>query len=170
MSVDDAFQAYEHSTNASVSAGVLVGLDPALTQGGRAASSRGPPSTPQDAEKMNVNDGDFIRQLVKDAEDTIVDAERAGRDAARRIQDLNEFNHSAHSNPHASALEELEAQLSSESESLKERVEHLEVGRDLLSTAQAADTAFSTKGIQSYLFEGALGRFECARPDSTWTR
>ena len=106
---------------------------------------------------MNVNDGDFIRQLVKDAEDTIVDAERAGRDATRRIQDLNEFNHSAHSNPHASALEELEAQLSSESESLKERVEHLDVGRDLLSTAQAADTAFSTKGIQSYLFEGALG-------------
>ena len=157
MSVEDAFQAYEHSTNASASAGVLVGLDPVLTQGGRAASSRGPPSTPQDAEKMNVNDGDFIRQLVKDAEDTIVDAERAGRDAARRIQDLNEFNHSAHSNPHASALEELEAQLSSESESLKERVEHLEVGRDLLSTAQAADTAFSTKGIQSYLFEGALG-------------
>lgn len=29
--------------------------------------------------------------------------------------------------------------------------------RELLSTAQAADIAFSTKGIQSYLFEGALG-------------
>jgi len=106
---------------------------------------------------MNINDGDFIRQLVKDAEDTIVDAERAGRDAARRLQDLNEFNHSAHSNPHASALEELEAQLSSESDSLKERVEHLNDARELLSTAQAADIAFSTKGIQSYLFEGALG-------------
>ena len=46
---------------------------------------------------MNVADADFVRQLVKGAEDAIMDGERAGRDAARRLQELNEFSRSARS-------------------------------------------------------------------------
>ena len=161
MSIDDAFAMSESTISISgASSNVLAGLDPDLTRGSMSSASLSNAS-PQIQllrdEQMNVADADFVRQLVKGAEDAIMDGERAGRDAARRLQELNEFSRSARSNPHTSALEELDAQLAGESESLGARIESLNGAKELLGVAQAADTAFSTKGIQSYLFEGALG-------------
>jgi len=163
MSIEDAI-APVHAmsgelTSPASSSGVLRGLDPELLARPKATSSMTATKTalsPNDAD-IDVTDSETIRLLVASAEDAIAEGERAGRDAARRVQEFNDFKLGAHANPHASALEELERQLASEGESLEARVKTLDDAKDVLATAQAADSAFSTKGIQSYLFEGALG-------------
>ena len=155
MSADEAFKQSAMTMEEGSSSGLLVGLDPALMSGSSSIETE--TKTFQANASMNVADTDFVRSLVKDAEDTIAEGERAARDATRRIQELNDFALAAHSNPHTSALEELKAQLETEGESLAKRVSSLGEAKELLGIAQAADKAFSTKGIQSYLFESALG-------------
>jgi DNA repair exonuclease SbcCD ATPase subunit len=155
MSAHEAFKQISMTKEGGSSSSLLVGLDPALMAGSSSIETE--TKTFQTDASMNVADTDFVRSLVKDAEDTIAEGERAARDATRRIQELNDFALAAHSNPHTSALEELKAQLETEGESLAERVSSLGEAKELLGIAQAADKAFSTKGIQSYLFESALG-------------
>ncbi|CEF99525.1 P-loop containing nucleoside triphosphate hydrolase [Ostreococcus tauri] len=158
MSLDDAFTAPAAlSTPKDSPSKILAGMNPDLMGVTSSTQSSATKTMIVDAERMNVNDVEFVRRLVKSAEDIIVDGERAAREASRRLQELNEFASTAHTNPHASALEELDAQLASESASLETRVEALNETSELLAVAQAADAAFGTKGIQSYLFEGALG-------------
>ena len=164
MTLDEAFSVVVQSDSSRgshparmTSSKILAGMDPDL-MGGSSAVAPSPTHTAlADAERINVNDAEVIRQLVKSAEDTVADAERAGREAARRAQELGEFTREAHANPHARALEELEAQIASEGASLDARVQALNDAKEFLAVAQAADAAFGTKGIQSYLFEGALG-------------
>jgi len=153
MSLEEAMKAKSASMSATPSPSrVLRGIDPALLSGSSAVA-------PKFAEDVvgDVSDAEFIRSFVANAEDAINEGERAGRDAKRSAQDMSEFMLGARSNPHASALEELERQLASETEALAARARTLDDARNVLATAQAADSAFSTKGIQSYLFEGALG-------------
>ena len=56
---------------------------------------------------IDVTDSETIQLLVASAEDAIAEGERAGRDAARRVQEFNDYKLGAHANPHASAIEEL---------------------------------------------------------------
>ena len=94
--------------------------------------------------------------LVAAAEDAAAEAERLARDLARRAADAAARRAAAAANPHAREVATLSSQAESESTALDERRAEVRDAERALAVARRADAAFGTRGIQSYLFEGAL--------------
>ena len=94
--------------------------------------------------------------LVAAAEDAAAEAERLARDLARRAADAAARRAAAAADPHAREVATLSSQAESESSALDERRAEVRDAEEALAVARRADAAFGTRGIQSYLFEGAL--------------
>ena len=94
--------------------------------------------------------------LVAAAEDTAAEAERLARNLARRAADAAARRAAAAADPHAREVATLSSQAESESSALDERRAEARDAEEALAVARRADAAFGTRGIQSYLFEGAL--------------
>jgi hypothetical protein len=94
---------------------------------------------------------------VRATENAVADAERISRELQRLVAESGNVAAAAAANPHEREVESLRAQVEAETEALRARDEEVADAEAALSTAQRADAAFGTRGIQSFLFEGALG-------------
>jgi DNA repair exonuclease SbcCD ATPase subunit len=95
--------------------------------------------------------------LVAAVETAVSDAERAFRQLETRSRDRSNAAATATANPHDMEVASLQSQADVEAAELEARREEAAAAEAALATAQRADSAFGTRGIQSYLFEGALG-------------
>ena len=106
-----------------------------------------------DAALLSLENG---RALVDAAETSAALCERFVRELASRSSALVEAEAVRAVNPRDAEVATLASQAESESASLEAKLSALEAKREELATARRADAAFGTRGIQSYLFEGAL--------------
>ena len=95
--------------------------------------------------------------LVDAVETAVSDAERAFRTLETRSRDRATAAATATANPHDREVASLQSQADVEAAELERISEEAAQAEAALATAQRADSAFGTRGIQSYLFEGALG-------------
>jgi len=123
------------------------------------ASSPVPPATPAppSPRDQRTNQQPPGPGLVRATENAVADAERISRELQRLVAESGNVAAAAAANPHEREVESLRAQVEAETEALRARDEEVADAEAALSTAQRADAAFGTRGIQSFLFEGALG-------------
>ena len=123
------------------------------------ASSPVPPATPAppSPRDQRTNQQPPGPGLVRATENAVADAERISRELQRLVAESGNVAAAAAANPHEREVESLRAQVEAETEALRARDEEVADAEAALSTAQRADAVFGTRGIQSYLFEGALG-------------
>jgi hypothetical protein len=96
--------------------------------------------------------------LIAAAETAACEAERLVRVTEERRRDVRDFSlATSSSNPREMEVVSLKAQVATETLSLNERRKEAERAEVALSVCKRADIAFGARGIQSYLFEGALG-------------
>ena len=137
----------EGRVNAHVVAAALARADAVL------ASSPVPPHRGDQTPRIPTA-GPALVSLVESATS---EAERLFRNLNERVQDRASAAAAAAANPHEREVASLESQVESESAEVKARQAEVAKAENALATAQRADSAFGTRGIQSYLFEGALG-------------
>ena len=137
----------EGRVNAHVVAAALARADAVL------ASSPVPPHRGDQTPRIPTA-GPALVSLVESATS---EAERLFRNLNERVQDRASAAAAAAANPHEREVASLESQVESESAEVKVRQAEVAKAENALATAQRADSAFGTRGIQSYLFEGALG-------------
>ena len=106
-------------------------------------------------------DSDGGADAVRFAETLVSGAERALRALEERRRDANDIrkidSRMTQQNPHTMEVESLQQQVDSETADLNLKRLEAEQSELELNTFKRGDVAFGQKGIQSYLFEGALG-------------
>ena len=93
---------------------------------------------------------------VAAAEDAAAEAERLIRFADERRADLRAAAAASSTNPRDAEVASLRAQVEAETASLFGRRREVADAEETLQALRRADVAFGSRGIQSYLFEGAL--------------
>ena len=93
---------------------------------------------------------------VAAAEDAAAEAERLLRFADERRADLRAVTAASSTNPRDAEVASLRSQVDAETASALERKAETDRLEARLGALRAADAAFGSRGIQSYLFEGAL--------------
>ncbi len=127
------------------------------TLSGGATMRNHPGHSPAAARRADSGDDAPALALVAEVETAASEAERAFRTLETRSRDRAAAAASANANPHDREVASLQSQADVEAAELEARREEAAVAEAALATAQRADSAFGTRGIQSYLFEGALG-------------
>ena len=105
---------------------------------------------------MDALEPDGGSSAVASAEDAAAEAERLLRFADERRADLRDARFGSATNPREAEVCALRAQVDAESASLFERKREADSAEEELNVFRKADVAFGSRGIQSYLFEGAL--------------
>ena len=129
----------------------------ANTSSGGAMTRNHPGRSPAAARRADSGDNAPALALVTAVETAVSEAERAFRTLETRSRDRAAAAASATANPHDREVASLQSQADVEAAELEARREEAAVAEAALATVQRADSAFGTRGIQSYLFEGALG-------------
>ena len=129
----------------------------ANTSSGGVTTRSHPGHSPAAARRADSGDNAPALALVTAVETAVSEAERAFRTLETRSRDRAAAAASATANPHDREVASLQSQADVEAAELEARREEAAVAEAALATVQRADSAFGTRGIQSYLFEGALG-------------
>ena len=108
------------------------------------------------SKQFDALEPDGGKSAVASAEDAAAEAERLLRFADERVADLRDQQFGSTTNPRAAEVETLKEQVDAESASLDERKRQADSAEEELNVFRKADVAFGSRGIQSYLFEGAL--------------
>ena len=108
------------------------------------------------ASLLDALEPDGGSSAVASAEDAAAEAERLLRFADERRADLRDARFGSATNPREAEVCALRAQVDAESASLFERKREADSAEEELNVFRKADVAFGSRGIQSYLFEGAL--------------
>jgi ABC-type dipeptide/oligopeptide/nickel transport system ATPase subunit len=108
------------------------------------------------SKQFDALEPDGGKSAVASAEDAAAEAERLLRFADERVADLRDQQFGSTTNPRAAEVETLKEQVDAESASLETRQRQADSAEEELNVFRKADVAFGSRGIQSYLFEGAL--------------
>ena len=143
--------------NPVVVAAALTRLDAACAAAGAvgrdADEADADGSAPASASALEPDGGS---SAVAAAEDAAAEAERLLRFADERRADMRAAAAASSTNPRDAEVASLRAQVDAETASVLDEKRAFDRAEERLNALRKADVAFGSRGIQSYLFEGAL--------------